>query len=52
MELLRFHDGDDHFECEFVALAHASGVRLLTVDRQVLDEFPEVAISLKKFVRD
>ena len=40
------------YDCEFVALAHANGVRLLTVDRQILREFPEVAISLTKFVRD
>ena len=40
------------YDCEFVALAHANGVRLLTVDRQILQEFPEVAISLDKFVRD
>jgi predicted nucleic acid-binding protein len=38
-------------DCEFVALAHANGVRLLTVDRQILRDFPEVAISLQKFVR-
>jgi predicted nucleic acid-binding protein len=38
--------------CEFVALAHANGVRLLTVDRQILRDFPEVAISLQKFLRD
>jgi predicted nucleic acid-binding protein len=40
------------YDCEFVALAHANGVRLLTVDRQILREFPEVAISLKRFVQD
>jgi len=40
------------YDCEFVALAHANGVRLLTVDRQILREFPEVAISLNKFVRE
>jgi len=40
------------YDCEFVAMAHANGVRLLTVDRQILHEFPEVAISLKRFVRD
>jgi len=40
------------YDCEFVALAHANGVRLLTVDRQILREFPEVAVSLKAFVRD
>ena len=40
------------YDCEFVALAHANGVQLLTVDRHILNEFPEVAISLDKFVRD
>ena len=39
-------------DCEFVALAHANEVRLLTVDREILHEFPEVAISLNRFVRD
>ena len=51
MERLRFHNCDDYLE-EHVALAHANGVRLLTVDRQALHEFPEVAISLKRFVQD
>jgi predicted nucleic acid-binding protein len=40
------------YDCEFVALAHANGVRLLTVDLQILHEFTEVAISLKRFVQD
>ena len=40
------------YDCEFVALAHMNGVGLLTVDRQILREFPEVAVSLKSFVRD
>jgi len=40
------------YDCEFVALAHAEGVSLVTADRQIVDEFPEVAISLKRFVRD
>ena len=40
------------YDCEFVALAHTDGVRLLTVDREILHEFPEVAISFKRFVRD
>lgn len=39
------------YDCEFVAVAHANGVRLLTVDRQILREFPDVAISLEKFMR-
>ena len=40
------------YDCEFVAPAHANGARLLTIDRQILHEFPEVAISLKRFVQD
>jgi predicted nucleic acid-binding protein len=40
------------YDCEFVALALAEGVQLVTTDRQILHEFPEVAISLNKFVRD
>ena len=40
------------YDCEFVALALAEGVQLVTTDRQILHEFPEVAISLSKFVRD
>jgi len=40
------------YDCEFVALANAERVQLVTADRQILQEFPEVAISLDKFVRD
>jgi predicted nucleic acid-binding protein len=40
------------YECEFVALAQAEGVWLVTADRQLMQEFPEVAVSLKTFVRD
>ena len=40
------------YDCEFVALAHAEGVQLVTTDRQILHEFPEVTISLEKFVQD
>jgi predicted nucleic acid-binding protein len=39
------------YDCEFVALAREQGVPLLTADRQILHDFPEVAISLEKFVR-
>jgi predicted nucleic acid-binding protein len=39
------------YDCEFVALAHAQAVQLVTTDRQILREFPAVAISLDKFVR-
>jgi predicted nucleic acid-binding protein len=40
------------YDCEFVALANAHGIQLVTVDRQILREFPEVAISLQVFVRE
>jgi predicted nucleic acid-binding protein len=40
------------YDCEFVALAQANGLRLLTVDRQILREFPQVAISLKAFLQE
>jgi predicted nucleic acid-binding protein len=40
------------YDCEFVALADAERVQLVTADRQILQEFPELAISLEKFVRD
>jgi predicted nucleic acid-binding protein len=33
------------YDCEFVALAQDLQVPLVTVDRQVLDQFPGVAIS-------
>jgi predicted nucleic acid-binding protein len=39
------------YDCELVALAYAEGVQLVTADRQILHEFPEVAVSLEKFAR-
>ena len=38
------------YDCEFVALALELGVPLVTADRQVLEQFPEVAMSLDEFV--
>ena len=40
------------YDCEFVALAHSQGVQLVTADRQITREFPEIAISLGEFVRN
>jgi predicted nucleic acid-binding protein len=37
------------FDCEFVALARELEVPLVTVDRQVLSQFPSVAVSLDAF---
>jgi predicted nucleic acid-binding protein len=33
------------YDCQFVALAHQLNIRLLTYDRQILIEFPDIAIK-------
>lgn len=38
------------YDCEFVALAWELGVSLVTVDRRILRDFPQVAVSLATFV--
>jgi len=38
------------YDCEFVSLAQQQRVQLVTVDTQVLRDFPDVAISLRDFV--
>jgi predicted nucleic acid-binding protein len=38
------------YDCEFVALAKELGVKLVTLDKQLLAQFPETAISPDKFV--
>jgi predicted nucleic acid-binding protein len=37
------------YDCEFVALAQAMGVPLVTNDKQILKEFPDTAIPLVEF---
>jgi predicted nucleic acid-binding protein len=39
------------YDCEFVALAKELGVKLLTLDTQILAAFPETAISPEHFLR-
>ena len=39
------------YDCEFVALARDQSVPLLTVDRQILRDFAEIAVPLERFVR-
>ena len=38
------------YDCEFVSLARDLEVSLVTVDRQILRDFPETAVSLEAFV--
>ncbi len=37
------------YDSEFVVLARDLGIRLVTLDQQVLQKFPEVAVSLSTF---
>ncbi|GAG09940.1 unnamed protein product [marine sediment metagenome] len=39
------------YDCEYVALADDLGVKLVTSDKQILEEFQKTAISLKMFAR-
>lgn len=41
--------GRSAYDCEFVALARALGVSLVTSDRQLLASFPETAVALATF---
>jgi predicted nucleic acid-binding protein len=40
------------YDCEFIALANDLNSPLVTVDKQILVQFPKVAISLDQFVAD
>ena len=40
------------YDCEFVALAQELALPLVTVDKQILRDFPKLAISLADFVRE
>ncbi|KAF0107578.1 MAG: hypothetical protein FD146_1612 [Anaerolineaceae bacterium] len=37
------------YDCEFVALAQDLGIPLVTVDKQILNEFPRIAVSLDEY---
>lgn len=40
------------YDCEFVALANDLNASLVTVDKQILSQFPDNAVSLDQFVAD
>ncbi|MEK7787529.1 MAG: type II toxin-antitoxin system VapC family toxin [Chloroflexota bacterium] len=37
------------YDCEFVVLAQDLGVRLVTSDKRILEDFPSVAVSMDTF---
>lgn len=41
--------GHSSYDCEYVALARAEGVRLVTGDRALARRFPDVAVLLEDF---
>lgn len=38
------------YDCEFVALAADLNLPLVTTDQQILEQFPEIAVSLEAFL--
>jgi predicted nucleic acid-binding protein len=49
---LATQSGCSAYDCEFVALAIDLNAPLVTVDKKILAKFPDVAISLDKFVSE
>jgi predicted nucleic acid-binding protein len=39
------------YDCEFIALAKELGVKLVTLDKRILAEFPETAIAPAEFIK-
>jgi len=39
------------YDCEFVALAQEIGCKLVTADKQIVRNFPGIAISLEEFTK-
>ncbi len=37
------------YDCEFVALAQDLSIPMITVDKQILRQFPDIAVSLAEF---
>ena len=37
------------YDCEFIALAQHLDIPLITSDKQILDEFPDTAVSIESF---
>ncbi len=52
MQVLTLTDSSNcsAYDCEFVALAKQLSVKLVTEDKKILREFPDVALSLDDFL--
>jgi predicted nucleic acid-binding protein len=52
MQVLALADSSNcsAYDCEFVALAKQLDVKLVTQDKKILREFPEIAVSLDDFL--
>jgi predicted nucleic acid-binding protein len=48
---LAYGSGTAAYDCEFVHLAEILGLPLVTADKKVLQNFPNVAVSLEDFVK-
>jgi len=46
---LAAQSGRSAYDCEFVAVARALGVPLVTSDRQLLGSFPAIAVALREY---
>jgi predicted nucleic acid-binding protein len=49
---LAARSGMSAYDCEFVTLAQALGVRLVTEDRALLKAFPDCAVSMEAYLVD
>jgi predicted nucleic acid-binding protein len=49
VQLLAEQSGCSAYDCEFVSLAQDLGIRVVTIDRQVLGAFPAVAVAPATF---
>ena len=46
------NSGCSAYDCEFVGLAQEQRLVLVTADREILRDFPQIALSLEQFIRD
>ena len=40
------------YDCEFVSLAQTLGAKLVTSDKKILGEFPDIAVSMEAFATE